>query len=85
MNQNMLADAALQFDAEIGAEGGATPVNVFKQIDLINDMALSREEISGQGEESKKMMEDQDKQVEEIFAYEDKDKEDESVRDPNKR
>ena len=76
----MLADAALQFDAEIGAEGGATPVNVFKQIDLSNDVA--REEISGQGEESKKMMEDQDKQVEEIFAYEDKDKEDESVQDP---
>merc|ERR1712176_1339932 len=68
---------------------GPTPVNVFKQIDLNSDMALSRDEISGylkqqvetmaaaggeQGEEAKKMMEDQDKLVEEIFAHEDKDK-----------
>merc|ERR1712037_545811 len=53
------------------------------------DNALSRDEISGylkqqvetmqnaggeQGEEARKMMEDQDKLVEEIFAHEDKDK-----------
>ena len=72
------------FDVElVGA------VNVFKQIDLDSDMALSRDEISSylkqqvetmanaggeQGEEARKMMEDQDKLVEEIFAHEDKDK-----------
>jgi len=83
-------DATLFFDVElVGAEEGPTPVNVFKQIDLNSDMALSRDEISGylkqqvetmaaaggeQGEEAKKMMEDQDKLVEEIFAHEDKDK-----------
>ena len=64
-------------------------MNVFKQIDLDSDKQLSRDEISSylkqqvetmaqaggeQGEEAKKMMEDQDKLVEEIFAHEDKDK-----------
>merc|ERR1712051_842528 len=82
--------ATLFFDVElVGAEEGPTPVNVFKQIDLDSDMALSRDEISSylkqqvetmanaggeQGGEARKMMEDQDKLVEEIFAHEDKDK-----------
>merc|ERR1711893_547819 len=75
---------------ELGyGEEGPTPVNVFKQIDTDSDMALSRDEIASylkqqvetmqnaggeQGEEARKMMEDQDKLVEEIFAHEDKDK-----------
>merc|ERR1712032_1713361 len=73
----------------IDTEEGPTPVNVFKQIDIDADNALSRDEISSylkqqvetmqnaggeQGEEARKMMEDQDKLVEEIFAHEDKDK-----------
>jgi len=82
--------ATLYFDVElVSAEEGPTPVNVFKQIDLDSDLALSRDEIASylkqqvesmkaaggeQGEEAKKMMEDQDKLVEEIFAHEDKDK-----------
>merc|ERR1712242_341792 len=82
--------ATLFFDVElVGTEEGPTPVDVFKQIDLDSDTTLSREEISGylkqqvetmaaagasRGEEAKKMMEDQDKLVEEIFAHEDKDK-----------
>jgi len=82
--------ATLYFDVELmGIEDGPTPVNVFKQIDLNEDNALTREEISGylkqqvetmqaaggeQGEEARKMLEDQDKLVEEIFAHEDKDK-----------
>jgi len=82
--------ATLFFDVElVGAEEGPTPVNVFKQIDIDSDKSLSREEIASylkqqvetmanaggeQGEEAKKMMEDQDKLVEEIFAHEDKDK-----------
>jgi len=82
--------ATLFFDVElVSTEEGPTPVNVFKQIDIDSDMALSRDEISSylkqqvetmqnaggeQGEEARKMMEDQDKLVEEIFAHEDKDK-----------
>lgn len=82
--------ATLYFDVElVSTEDGPTPVNVFKQIDADGDMALSREEISSylkqqvetmqnaggeQGEEARKMMEDQDKLVEEIFSHEDKDK-----------
>ena len=82
--------ATLFFDVElVGTEEGPTPVNVFKQIDISGDNTLSRDEISSylkqqvetmasaggeQGEEAKKMMEDQDKLVEEIFAHEDKDK-----------
>merc|ERR1711971_458871 len=82
--------ATLYFEVElIDTEEGPTPVNVFKQIDIDADNALSRDEISGylkqqvetmqnaggeQGEEARKMMEDQDKLVEEIFAHEDKDK-----------
>ena len=73
--------ATLFFDIElVGTEEGPTPVNVFKQIDIDSDNSLSRDEISGylkqqvetmasaggeQGEEAKKMMEDQDKLVEE--------------------
>jgi len=82
--------ATLYFDVElVSTEEGPTPVNVFKQIDLDSDANLSREEIASylkqqvetmqqaggeQGEEARKMMEDQDKLVEEIFAHEDKDK-----------
>ena len=82
--------ATLYFEVElINTEEGPTPVNVFKQIDMDADQHLSRDEISGylkqqvetmqaaggeQGEEARKMMEDQDKLVEEIFAHEDKDK-----------
>ena len=82
--------ATLYFEVElIDTEEGPTPVNVFKQIDVDADNALSRDEISSylkqqvetmqnaggeQGEEARKMMEDQDKLVEEIFAHEDKDK-----------
>ena len=40
--------ATLYFDVELmGIEDGPTPVNVFKQIDLNEDNALTREEISG--------------------------------------
>ena len=72
------------FDVElVGA------VNVFKQIDLDSDMALSRHEISSflkqlvetfayaggeEGEKARRIIEDRDKVVEEIFADEDKDK-----------
>ena len=82
--------ATLHFDVElVSAEEGPTPVNVFKQIDIDSDLALSREEIASylkqqvetmqnaggeQGEEARKMLEDHDKLVEEIFAHEDKDK-----------
>jgi FK506-binding protein 14 len=82
--------ATLNFEVElVSTEDGPTPVNVFKQIDTDSDAALSRDEISSylkqqvetmqnaggeQGEEARKMMEDQDKLVEEIFAHEDKDK-----------
>jgi len=82
--------ATLYFEVElIDTEEGPTPVNVFKQIDIDSDNALSRDEISSylkqqvetmqnaggeQGEEARKMLEDQDKLVEEIFAHEDKDK-----------
>merc|ERR1711860_371786 len=39
--------ATLYFDVELmGIEDGPTPVNVFKQIDLNEDNALTREEIS---------------------------------------
>jgi len=82
--------ATLYFEVELmDTEEGPTPVNVFKQIDIDSDNALSRDEISSylkqqvetmqnaggeQGEEARKMLEDQDKLVEEIFAHEDKDK-----------
>jgi len=82
--------ATLLFDVElISTEEGPTPVNVFNQMDIDSDMALSRDEIASylkqqvetmqnaggeQGEEARKMMEDHEKLVEEIFAHEDKDK-----------
>merc|ERR1712055_1059296 len=60
--------ATLYFEVElIDTEEGPTPVNVFKQIDIDADNALSRDEISS-------YLEQQDKLVEEIFAHEDKDK-----------
>merc|ERR1712047_139295 len=76
--------ATLYFEVElIDTEEGPTPVNVFKQIDIDADNALSRDlkqqvetmQNAGgeQGEEARKMMEDQDKLVEEIFADKDKD------------
>jgi len=82
--------ATLYFDVElVSIEEGPTPVNVFKQIDADGDKSLTRDEISAylkqqvetmqsaggeQGEEARKMLEDQDKLVEEIFSHEDKDK-----------
>merc|ERR1712241_500316 len=82
--------ATLYFDIELlEAESGPAPVNVFKQIDIDNDAALSREELSTylkeqveamaqaggeQAEQAQEMLKDQDKLVEEIFSHEDKDK-----------
>ena len=82
--------ATLFFEVElVSAEEGPAIVNVFKQIDTDGDMSLNRDEITSylkqqvqtmqdaggeQGEEARKMMEDQDKLVEEIFAHEDEDK-----------
>merc|ERR1712038_89555 len=57
--------ATLYFEVElIDTEEGPTPVNVFKQIDIDADNALSRDEISSYLKQL----------VEEIFAHEDKDK-----------
>jgi FK506-binding protein 14 len=82
--------ATLHFDVELlGIDEGPEVVNVFKKIDTDSDEALTREEIGiylqevsveamraggEQNKEAVKMMEDQDKLVEEIFAHEDKDK-----------
>merc|ERR1712038_609867 len=82
--------ATLYFDIELlGTEEGPQPVNVFKQIDMDNDAALSREELSvylkqqveamasaggEQAQQAQEMLKDQDKLVEEIFSHEDKDK-----------
>merc|ERR1712241_1610155 len=82
--------ATLYFDIELlETESGPAPVNVFKQIDIDNDAALSREELSTylkeqveamaqaggeQAEQAQEMLKDQDKLVEEIFSHEDKDK-----------
>jgi len=82
--------ATLYFDIElIDVEEGPEPVNVFKQIDLDDDLQLSRDELSSylkqqveqmknaggeQAEQANQMMNDQDKLVEEIFSHEDKDK-----------
>merc|ERR1712153_92706 len=60
--------ATLFFDIELlETEDGPAPVNVFKQIDIDADSALSREELSV-------YLKQQDKLVEEIFSHEDKDK-----------
>merc|ERR1712026_143423 len=82
--------ATLHFDVELlETEEGPQPVNVFKQIDMDNDAALSREELSvylkqqveamasaggEQAQQAQEMLKDQDKLVEEIFSHEDKDK-----------
>merc|ERR1711963_686213 len=82
--------ATLFFDIElIDTEEGPAPVNVFKQIDIDADSALSREELSvylkqqveamaqaggEQAQQAQEMLKDQDKLVEEIFSHEDKDK-----------
>ncbi|XP_067004620.2 FK506-binding protein 2 [Anabrus simplex] len=83
-------DATLHFEVELISLGDSPPtVNVFKEIDADQDKMLSREEVSeylkkqmvaadqenpGEGDEIKRMMEDHDKLVEEIFQHEDKDK-----------
>merc|ERR1712243_387699 len=77
--------ATLYFDIELlETEEGPQPVNVFKQVDMDNDAALSREELSvylkqqveamasAGGEKAQKaqeMLKDQDKLVEEIFSH----------------
>jgi len=82
--------ATLYFDIELlETEEGPQPVNVFKQIDIDSDAALSREELSvylkqqveamaqaggEQAQQAQEMLKDQDKLVEEIFSHEDKDK-----------
>ena len=85
-------NATLYFDVELMAIEDpiwVPPVNLFKQMDLDDDKALTIDEISSylkqqvetmqaaggeQGEEARKILEYQDKLVEEIFADEDKDK-----------
>lgn len=82
-------DATLNFEVELLniGDSAAPTTNVFKEIDIDQDKMLSREEVSeylkkqmvaaGEGEaadEVKKMLEDHDKLVEEIFQHEDKDK-----------
>ncbi|CAG2063475.1 unnamed protein product, partial [Timema podura] len=82
--------ATLNFDVELINIGDSPPaVNVFKEIDADADKMLSREEVSeylkkqmvaadedgkGESDEVKRMIEDHDKLVEEIFQHEDKDK-----------
>ncbi|GLG92497.1 12 kDa FK506-binding protein [Gryllus bimaculatus] len=81
--------ATLTFEVDLVNIGDSPPpVNVFKEIDADKDQMLSREEVSeylkkqmvaadqegGESEEVKRMMEDHDKLVEEIFQHEDKDK-----------
>nr|ADD24479.1 FK506-binding protein 14 [Lepeophtheirus salmonis] len=82
--------ATLHFDIElIDIGSGPPPTNVFKQIDTDNDKHLSRDELSAYlkvqidqmkteedepTDEAKKLMSDQGKLVEEVFAHEDKDK-----------
>ncbi|QQP53857.1 Peptidylprolyl isomerase [Caligus rogercresseyi] len=82
--------ATLYFDIELmDVNAGPPPTNVFKQIDTDNDKHLSRDELSAYlkvqidqmkteddepTDEAKKLMNDQGKLVEEVFAHEDKDK-----------
>ncbi|KAL0280344.1 UNVERIFIED_CONTAM: hypothetical protein PYX00_001663 [Menopon gallinae] len=78
--------ATLTFEVELMNIGDAPPTtNVFKEIDADADKQLSREEVSeylkkqmvadsDDSEEMKKLMEDHDKLVEEIFQHEDKDR-----------
>ncbi|XP_058792187.1 uncharacterized protein LOC131664812 [Phymastichus coffea] len=82
--------ATLHFEVELINISDSPPsANVFKEIDADKDNQLSREEVSvylrkqmleaeqtgtGESEDMKKMIADQDKLVEEIFQHEDKDK-----------
>ncbi|GLV45609.1 FK506-binding protein 14 [Carabus blaptoides fortunei] len=80
--------ATLIFEVELINIGDAPPTtNVFKEIDADKDNMLSREEVSeylkkqmvaadgeNPSDDIKKMIEDHDKLVEEIFQHEDKDK-----------
>ncbi|XP_023726980.1 FK506-binding protein 2 [Cryptotermes secundus] len=82
--------ATLTFEVDLINIGDTPPpVNVFKEIDADKDLMLSREEVSeylkkqmvaadqegvAESEEVKRMLEDHDKLVEEIFQHEDKDK-----------
>ncbi|XP_034255296.1 FK506-binding protein 2 isoform X2 [Thrips palmi] len=80
--------ATLTFNVELLNIGDAAPTtNVFKEIDSDKDNQLSREEVSGYlkkqmvaaegsegAEDVKKMLEEHDKLVDEIFQHEDKDK-----------
>ncbi|CAB3382012.1 FK506-binding protein 2 isoform X2 [Cloeon dipterum] len=80
--------ATLYFEVELISLGDSPPpVNVFKEIDENQDQQLTREEVSNYlkkqvaeqeggeiSEDVKRMMQDQDKLVEEIFQHEDKDK-----------
>nr|UWK01888.1 FK506 binding protein [Locusta migratoria manilensis] len=80
--------ATLTFEVELLSIGDSPPpVNVFKEIDADKDQNLSRDEVSeylkkqmvaaeegGDSEEVKRMLEDHDKLVDEIFQHEDKDK-----------
>ncbi|GFG34616.1 hypothetical protein Cfor_01944 [Coptotermes formosanus] len=83
-------DATLTFEVDLINIGDSPPpVNVFKEIDADKDLMLSREEVSeylkkqmvaadqegvAESDEVKRMLEDHDKLVEEIFQHEDKDK-----------
>jgi FK506-binding protein 14 len=78
-----LAEEVLQTESE-----GPKVVNVFKKIDTDSNEALTREEFGSylqeqvearkargkRNKKAEKMMEDQDKLVDKIFAHEDKDK-----------
>ncbi|PSN57968.1 Peptidyl-prolyl cis-trans isomerase FKBP14 [Blattella germanica] len=82
--------ATLTFEVDLINIGDTPPaVNVFKEIDADKDLMLSREEVSeylkkqmvaadqegvAESDEVKRMLEDHDKLVEEIFQHEDKDK-----------
>merc|ERR1712212_686977 len=71
--------ATLYFDIELlDTEEGPQPVNVFKQIDLDSDAALSREELSVYLKQQVEAMAqaggEQAQQAQEIFSHEDKDK-----------
>lgn len=82
--------ATLTFEVDLINIGDTPPpVNVFKEIDADKDLMLSREEVSeylkkqmvaadqegaAESEDVKRMLEDHDKLVEEIFQHEDKDK-----------
>merc|ERR1712126_229341 len=67
--------ATLYFEVElIDTEEGPTPVNVFKQIDIDSDNALSRDEISSYLKQQVETMQNAGGEQGKIFAHEDKDK-----------